>query len=251
MRACEPSQSPLAARSLYTAGVLANAEPFSVTKLLAGLGGALLLASFFLPMVDTSKPGASDAFGIRDLRRQIESTGNLDAVRPLIEPAMQELERFATSPSLKNLTSVAGASGTLLTTAADLGAPEATEMRKIAGILGWVRLGLWLLPLVGLVQLAIPAMSRLRGYAGFLGLVARFFFGWLFLLMALIPIAGAPDAQQALIGPAVWVLLAGAVLMMLASLFGVTRKNWWAVLLVDIAIIAATVFAISTFTGGR
>lgn len=229
---------------------MADSQPFSVTKLLAGLGGALLIASFFLPLIDTGHPGAKDAFGISDLRRQIESTSDAELVRPLIEPAMQSLERFATSPSLKNLTDVAGQSGTLLNTAADVGAPEAAEMRKVAGILGWVRLGLWLLPLVGLVQLALPAISRLRGHAGFLGLVARFLFGWLFLLMALVPILGAPDAQRAVIGQAVWFLLTGAALMIVASLFGGTRRNWWAVVLVDIGLIAATFFALATF-GGR
>lgn len=230
---------------------MADTQPFSVTKLLAGLGGALLIASFFLPLIDTAKPGASDAFGISDLRRNIESTGNVELVRPLIEPTMQALERFATSPSLKNFTDVAGQSGALLNQAADAGAGDAAEMRKIAGVLGWVRLSLWLLPLVGAIQLLIPAISRLRGHAGFLGLVARFMFGWLFLLLALIPILGAPEAQHALFGPAIWTMLVGSALMMVASLFGVTRSNWWAVLLVDIGLVALTVFAISTFAAGR
>ena len=35
--------------------------------------------------------------------------------------------------------------------------------------------------------------------------------------------------------------------MMIAGLFGVTRRNWWAVLLVDVAIVAATVFGIKAF----
>lgn len=226
---------------------MADSQPFSITKLLAGLGGALLITSFFLPLLDTSQPGASDGFGIRELRRQIESTRDADVVRPLIEPAMQELERFATTPSLKNLGGVAGVSRELLDTAASLGTAEAAEMRQVAGLLGWLRIGLWLLPLVGLVQLAIPVVTRLRGYTGFLGLVGRFFFGWLFALMALVPIAGAPDAQRALIGPAIWALLVGAGMMMVAGLFGVTRRNWWAVLLADAAIIGATVFAIKAF----
>ncbi len=226
---------------------MADSRPFSITKVLAGLGGALLIAAFFLPLLDTSQPAARDGFGIRDLRRQIESTRDIDVVRPLIEPAMQELERFATTPSLKNLTGVAGVTRELLDTAAGLGSPEAAHMRQVAGMLGWLRLGLWLLPLVGLVQLVVPAVTRLRGYTGFLGLVGRFFFGWLFALMALVPIAGAPDAQRALIGPAVWALLVGAGLMIIAGLFGVTRRNWWAVLLADAVIIGATVFAIKTF----
>ena len=222
---------------------MADSQPFSVTKLLAGLGGALLIASFFLPLVNTSHPGASDAFGISDLRRHVEASGDADLVRPLIEPAMQSLERFAASPSLKNLTDVAGLSGELLEKAASLGPADARQMKQMAGVLGWVRLGLWLLPLVGLVQLVMPAVSRLRGHAGFLGLVARFLFGWLFLLLGLIPVLGAPSNQQAVIGPAIWVLVAGAALMMVASLFGVTRRNWWAVILVDAGLIAATVLA--------
>ena len=226
---------------------MADSQPFSITKVLAGLGGALLITSFFLPLLDTSQPAARDGFGISDLRRQIEKTRDAELVRPLIEPAMQELERFATTPSLKNLTGVAGATRELLDTAASLGTAEAAEMRQVAGMLGWLRIGLWLLPLVGLVQLAIPAVTRFRGYTGLLGLVGRFFFGWLFILMALVPIAGAPDAQRALIGPAIWALLVGAGLMMVAGLFGVTRRNWWAVLLADATIIGATVFAIKAF----
>ena len=226
---------------------MADSQPFSVTKLLAGLGGALLIASFFLPMVDTSTPGASDAFGVRELRRHIDATREADAVRPLIDPALQTLDRFAATPSLYNLTSVTGATRELLAKAADIGVPEADKMRMAAGMLGWVRLGLWLLPLVGLIQLAIPGVTRLRGHTGFPGLVARFFFGMLFTLMALVPILGAPNSQQSLIGSAIWVLLVGSVLMILASLFGVTRRNWWAVLLVDVAIVAATVFGIKAF----
>jgi hypothetical protein len=228
---------------------LADSQPFSVTKLLAGLGGALLIASFFLPIVNANQ--ADGAPGVNELRRHIASAPDADLVRPLIDPALKSLEAFAASPNLMHLTTVAGAAGDLLNTAADAGADDAAEMRKMAGILGWVRKGLWLLPLVGLVQLVLPAISRLRGYAGFLGLVARFLFGWLFLLIALVPIIGVEERQQAMLGSAVWTLLVGAALMVIASLFGGNRRNWWGVLLVDIGLIALTVFAISTFGAGR
>lgn len=204
------------------------------------------MVSFFLPLLDTSQPAARDGFGIRELRREIDATRGVEAVRPLIDPALKALEKFGASPSLYNLAGVTGTTRELLDTAAAVGLPEADQMRKVAGMLGWVRLALWLLPLVGLVQLAIPAVTRLRGYTGFLGLVGRFFFGWLFTLLALIPVLGAPDVQRALIGPAIWTLLVGAALMMIAG-FGVTRRNWWMVILANIAIIGATIFAIKAF----
>jgi hypothetical protein len=47
--------------------------------------------------------------------------------------------------------------------------------------------------------------------------------------------------QQEYIGPALWALLAGSLLMMGASLGGVTRSNWWMVLLADLAIFGAVV----------
>lgn len=227
---------------------MADSQPFSVTKLLAGLGGALLIASFFLPLVNTGLPGASDAFGVRELRRQIESTRDADAVRPLIEPAMQALERFATTPNLSNVTGLASVSRELLDTAASatdvVDARQAAEMRKASSMLGWVR-ALWLLPLIGLVQLALPAVTRLRGHTGFLGLVGRFWFAWPFWLVAMTPLL-ADAADQKLLGPAVWALLAGTSLMLIAGLFGVTRRNWWAVILADVAIVAATIFAAAT-----
>lgn len=240
---------PPGRRFRYNAAVLADSQPFSVTKLMAGLGGALLIASFFLPLVNTSSPAASNALGMNELRRQVESTSEYEAVRPLIEPTVKALESFAASPSLMNLTSVVGMSGELLETAAGLGADEAAEMRKVAGILAWVKRGLWLLPLVGAVQLLLPALSRLRGHAGFLGLVGRFLFGWIFALMALVPIAGAPSNQQSVIGVAIWVLLVGSVLMILASLFGVTRRNWWAVILADAGIVAGTILTLKSLSG--
>jgi hypothetical protein len=216
---------------------------------MAGLGGALLIASFFLPLVNTSSPAASNALGMDQLRRQIESTSDYEAVRPLVEPTMKAIESFAANPSLMNLTGVVGLSGELLETAAGIATADAAEIRKVAGILAWVKRGLWLLPLVGAIQLLLPALSRLRGHAGFLGLVGRFLFGWIFGLMALVPIAGAPSNQQAVIGIAIWILLVGSVLMMLASLFGVTRRNWWAVILADAGIVAATVLTLKSLSG--
>jgi len=71
------------------------------------------------------------------------------------------------------------------------------------------------------------------------GTVARFGFGLLFALVGLIPLAGVPEAEQGLIGSAVWALLAGSLLMMTASIFGVTRSNWWAVLAADVALVIA------------
>lgn len=218
----------------------------SITKLLAGLGGVLLVASFFLPLADTSQPAARNGFGITTLQREIDTARELDAVRPLVDPALQALEKFAASPSFFNLTGVAGATGKLLDTAAGLGVPEPDKVRMLAGVLGWVRTGLWLLPLVGLAQLVVPAVTRLRGYTGALGLISRFCSGWLFLLVALVPLLGAPDGGRALIGPAIWTLLVGAVLLVIAG-FGVTRRNWWAVLLANLTVVAATIAAVKAF----
>lgn len=223
---------------------MAEQNSLSVTKVIAALGGALLVAAFFLPMVDTSQPQARDMFGVQDMRRHIESTRDTEAIRPMVEPALQKLEHFAATPSLLNFVAVVGVTREILETAASLGVEEAGEMRQASKLLGFVRLGLWLLPLVGLVQLVVPALSRLRGNAGALGLIARFVFGLLFLMIALIPILGAPESQRPLFGPAIWALLVGASLMVVAGLFGVTRRNWWIVLLTDIAIVAATVFGI-------
>lgn len=221
---------------------MADERPLSVTKIVASLGGALLLASFFLPMVSVGDAGDMnrELFGVRDLRKQIEASREMQAVQPLIEPALQEIERFTATPSLKNLSGVAGASREVLDAAASLGAPQAAEMRKASEILGMARLGLWLLPLVGLVQLVSPALSRMRGHAGAPGLVARFVFGLIFALVALMPLLGVEESHQGKIGPAVYALLIGSCLMMGASVFGVTRRNWWAVLLADVAIVVLT-----------
>lgn len=222
---------------------MVEAKPLSVSKVVAAVGGGLLLASFFLPLV--SDAGRDDLrrelFGGKGLREQIEAQRELAAVQPLIEPAVQAIERFTETPNLRNLSSLASASSELLGTAAELGAPQAAEMRKVATVLSLARLCLWFLPLVGAVQLLVPAVTRMRGYAGFLGLVARFFFGLGFALLALVPLLGASESQQDHIGPAVWSLLVGSLLMMAASLAGVTRSNWWMVLLADLAIFAATI----------
>ncbi len=222
---------------------MVETKPLSISKVVAALGGALLVASFFLPLV--SEEGRLDArrelFGVEGLRKQIEAQNDLDAVRPLIEPAVQAIERFGEMPSLRNLSTVAAASTELLDQAASLGAPQANEMRQASTLLTIARVGLWLLPLVGAVQLLVPCITRMRGYAGFLGLVARFVFGLGFTLLALFPLLAASAEQQAHIGPAVWALLAGSLLMMGASLGGVTRSNWWMVLLADVVIFAGVV----------
>lgn len=222
---------------------MAETKPLSVSKVVAALGGALLVASFFLPLV--SEEGRADArrelFGVEGLRKQIEAQRDLEVVRPLIEPAVEAIERFGEMPSLRNLSTVAAVSTELLDQAASLGAPQANEMRQVSTLLAIARVGLWLLPLVGAVQLLVPIAARMRGYAGFLGLVARFVFGLGFALVALFPLLAASAEQQAQIGPAVWALLAGSLLMMGASLGGVTRSNWWMVLLADVVIFAGGV----------
>lgn len=218
---------------------MADERPLSVTRVVASVGGGMLLASFFLPMMSGGFD-IGEEMGIARLRGQIEASRELQAVQPLIEPALQTIERFVATPSLRNLSGVASASCEVLDTAASLGVAEADEMRRASTLLGRVRLGLWLLPLVGLVQLVTPALSRMRGYAGYLGLVARFVFGLLFALVAAVPLLGVDAAQQQFIGPAAWVLVTGAGLMIAASLFGVTRRNWWAVLGTDLVILVVT-----------
>lgn len=222
---------------------MAEAKPWSVSKLVAALGGALLLASFFLPVV--SEAGRRDAqrevLGVGGLRAQIEAQRDLAVVQPLIEPAVQAIERFGEMPNLRNLSSVAAASTELLETAAGLGAPRADELRQAATVLWIARLALWFLPLVGAVQLLVPLATLMRGYAGFFGLVARFLFGLGFALLAAVVLVGVPEGQRPYLGPAVWALLGGSLLMMGASVGGVSRGNWWMVLLADLAIFGAVV----------
>lgn len=222
---------------------MAEVKPLSVSKVVAGLGGALLLAAFFLPMVSEEGRGEvrRELTGTQGLRAQFESSRELTAVQPLVEPALQAMEAFIETPSLLRLSGLASASTELLGTAADLGVDQADEMRLAARLLSLARMSLWLLPLAGLVQMLVPAISRLRGYAGVGGLMARFLFGLLFALVAMVPIAGVSEAQRPFIGPAVWSLLTGSLLMMLASVAGVTRSNWWMVLLGDVVILFAVV----------
>lgn len=208
---------------------MADERPFSVTRVVASVGGAMLLASFFLPMVSEGF-GVDQQMGVAELRRQIETSRELQAVQPLIEPALQQIERFVATPSLRNLSGLTATSCEVLDAAASLGVDQAAEMRELSTILGRIRLGLWSLPLVGAVQMLLPALSRFRGYAGYLGLVARFVFGLLFVLVAVVPLLGVPDHQQQYIGSAAWVMLLGGALMIGASFFGVTRRNWWAVI---------------------
>ena len=217
----------------YIAGV-ADPRPLSVTKVMAAAGGSLLIASFFLPLLNTA--GGADVgrevFGVKDLRAEIEEVREIEATRPFIEPALQQLELFSARPSLRNLSALAAAAGEVADAAIGFGVAD-PQLPKVARILGLVRTCLWLLPLVGLVQLVAPLVSLLRGYAGFFALVARFAFGLLFAL------AGLPEADQDLLGPAVSALVAGSLLMMAASVFGVTRSNWWAVLAADVALVVA------------
>ena len=107
-------------------------------------------------------------------------------------------------------------------------------------MLGLARMALWLVPLVGAVQTALPILSRFRRYAGFLGLVGRFAFGLLFVLLALVPLLGAPESQLPLIGGA---------LMIAGGVFGVTRGNFLFVYLAQAGIVAAVVYAITTLAG--
>ena len=171
----------------------------------------------------------------------------IEEVRPLIEPALQQLELFTVTPSLRNASGLAGAAGEVMEAAISFGIQD-PGLPKMARILGLVRTCLWLLPLVGLVQLVAPLVTRLRGYAGFFGLLARFAFGLLFAVVASIPLLGAPESDgKALIGSAVWVLLLGSLLMIAASVFGVTRRNWWAVLAADVALVIVLCVAIVQF----
>lgn len=222
---------------------MADAKPLSISKVVAGIGGALLVASFFLPLASEQGREAArrEMFGISGLRGQIEAQRDLEVVRPLIEPALQSIEAFTEMPSLRNLSTAAALSSELLDTAAGFAAAEAAEMRKAATMLSIGRMCLWWLPLVGAVQVLVPAVTLLRGYAGVLGLVARFAFGLFFMLIAAILLAGALSERPEFVGPALWVLLAGSLLMMGASLCGVTRANWWIVLLADLAIFAVAV----------
>lgn len=214
-------------------------RPLSLTKLTAAIGGVLLVASFFLPLVDTrgGGPGAADVFGVASMRRHIEGSRELEAALPLIEPALQQLDAFGAGPSLRNLSRLMGATTELLDTVIGVGvAPP--EARSLSTVLGATRLGLWLVPLVGAIQAGLPLLARFRGYAGFFGLVARFGFGLLFVTLALIPLLGAPEAR-AFLGPAVYASLLGGALMTASGVFGVTRGNFVPVFIAQGGVLAA------------
>lgn len=212
---------------------------------MAAVGGALLVASFFLPLLNVRGEAdvGREVFGVADLRAEIEELRSVEATRPLIEPALLQLEIFGASPSLRHLSGLAAASREVANAAIVFGVDD-PGLPRFVQILGLVRTSLWLLPLVGAVQLVVPLISRLRGYAGYGGLVARFAFGLLFAFVALVPLAGVAEAERGLIGPAVWVLLAGSLLMMAASVGGITRRNAAAVILTDLAILVGACFGI-------
>lgn len=214
-------------------------RPLSLTKLTAAIGGVLLVASFLLPLVDMKGGGlaATDVFGVGSMRRQIERSRELEAALPLIEPALQQLQAFGDGPSLRNLSKLMGTTKEIVDTVRAVGvAPP--EAHALSTVLGATRLGLWLVPLVGVVQAALPAVTRFRGYAGFVGLVARFAFGLVFVTLAALPLALWPEARPFL-GPAVYASLLGGALMMASGVAGVTRGNFVFVLLAQAGVLAA------------
>jgi len=218
--------------------------PLSLTKVTASVGGALLAASFFLPLVDMRAGGsaAADVFGVESMRRHIERSRELDSVKPMIEPALQQLDTFGAGPSLRNLSRLVGATKEIVDAVVATGVAPA-EARTASSVLGTTRLGLWLVPLVGALQTVLPLLTRFRGYAGFFGLVARFGFGLVFVTLALIPLLGAPGARPFL-GAAVYAALFGGGLMMAAGMFGVTRSNFVLVFAAQAGVLAAVVFGL-------
>ncbi|MCY1062880.1 MULTISPECIES: hypothetical protein [Nannocystis] len=218
--------------------------PLSLTKVTASIGGALVAASFFLPLVDMRSGGsaAADVFGVESMRRHIERSRELESVKPLIEPALQQLDTFGAGPSLRNLSRLVGATKEIVDTVIATGVAPA-EARTASSVLGTTRLGLWLVPLVGALQTVLPLLTRFRGYAGFFGLVARFGFGLVFVTLALIPLLGAPGARPFL-GSAVYAALVGGGLMMAAGMGGVTRGNFVLVFAAQGGILAAVVFGL-------
>lgn len=219
-------------------------EPLSLTKVTASIGGALLAASFFLPLVDMKGGGAAtaDAFGVAAMRRQIEGSREYEAVKPLIAPALQQLDAFGAAPSLRNLSMLVGATQEIVDMAADVGVAP-VETRALSSVLAATRLGLWLVPLVGAVQAVLPLLTRFRGHAGFLGLVARFGFGIVFVTLAVIPLLGAPEARP-FFGPAVYASLIGGGLMMASGMAGVTRGNFLFVFAAQAGVLGAVVFGL-------
>lgn len=219
-------------------------RPLSLTKLTAAIGGVLLVASFFLPLVDLKGGGAAaaDVFGVASMRRQIEGSRELEAALPLIEPALQQLDVFGAKPTLRNLSRLMGTTKEIVDTVVAVGvAPP--EGRTLSTVLGTTRLGLWLVPLVGAVQAALPLVTRFRGHAGFIGLVARFGFGLVFVTLALIPLLGAPEARGFL-GPAVYASLLGGGLMLASGVLGVTRGNFVFVFVAQAGVLTAVVLGL-------
>jgi hypothetical protein len=220
-----------------------ESKSLSLTKVVAAVGGLLLVAAFFLPAVDVKAGGAvaRDMFGVKAMRAQIEASRDLTIVQPLIEPALASYEAFAATPSLRNLSTLCGVSKEILDITLTLPVPHQDEIRMAARVLGEARLALWLLPLVGLVQLVAPLITLLRGNTGFIGLVSRFAFGLVLMFLAALPALGVSDAERPFIGPAVWALLLGSGLMVGAGVCGVTRDNWWYVWLVQAATLAGLI----------
>lgn len=219
-------------------------RPLSLTKVTASIGGALLAASFFLPLVDMRAGGAAtaDVFGVASMRRHIERSRGLEGVKPLIEPALQQLDTFGAGPSLRNLSRLVGATKEIVDTVIATGMAPA-EANTASSVLGTTRMGLWLVPVVGAVQTVLPLLTRFRGYAGFVGLVARFGFGLVFVTLALIPLLGAPNAGPFL-GLAVYSALIGGSLMMASGLLGVTRNNFLFVFAAQGATLVAVVLGL-------
>lgn len=220
-------------------------EPLSRTKLTAAIGGVLLASSFFLPLAELKgEVRPEDVFGVGWMRRQIERSQQLEAALPLVEPALQHLKTFGEAPSLRSLSRLMGTTRDVLDVAVAVGVapPEAPALRTV---LGTTRLGLWLVPLVGLVQAALPVLTRFRGHAGFFGLVARFAFGLLFVTLAALPLALWPQARPHF-GPAVYASLLGGALMMLSGLAGVTRENARFVLPVQGGVLAIVLLGLRT-----
>lgn len=199
-------------------------QPLSLTKLTAAIGGVLLVTAFFLPLAELKgEVRPDDVFGVGSMRRQIERSRQIEAALPLIEPALQQLKTFGEAPSLRSLSQLMGTTRDVIDVAVafKVAPPEAPAL---SAVLGTTRLGLWLVPLVGVVQAALPLLTRFRGYAGLLGLVARFAFGLVFVTLAALPLLLWPQARPHF-GPAVYALLLGGALMMASGVGGVTRSN--------------------------
>lgn len=255
------AQVSLRGLALYS-GPVPFEKSLSLTKIAAAIAGGLIMASFFLPAVDVKagKSAAREMFGVNVMRAQIEASRNLALVEPLIEPALQSYEVFAETPSLRNLSTICAVTKEILDKTLPLLAPRdpaqksvpplgqrlpfREEVQVVTGALWAARLGLWLLPLIGLVTMVVPVVTLRRddtGVFGYLTLVSRFFFGLVLLLLAVIPLLAVDDAQRPFIGSAVWALLAGSGLMLLTGVAGVNRSNWWYVWLTQIALLAGLV----------